>query len=52
MAVEKPDLAALTPEKLQEMLADILKPAGSENFPGYKRGTLDLSGNLMLPIEM
>jgi hypothetical protein len=44
LAVDKPDFSKLTPEQLQQMIADELAPLKTERFPGYKPGTKDLRG--------
>ena len=43
-AVEKPDLSKMTPEILREFIEEELKPMTTERFPGYVRGTVDVSG--------
>ena len=44
LAVEKPDLSQLTPEQIHKILMEEMKPSNTDGFPGYKPGTLDLSG--------
>ncbi len=44
LTVEKPDLSKMTPELLREFIEEELKPMTTERFPGYVRGTVDVSG--------
>lgn len=43
LTVEKPDLSKMTPELLREFIEEELKPMTTERFPGYVRGTVDVS---------